>query len=223
MRLNVSEKKTYKYSDVNMILLQMASENILKCKSDEFMKKTFYLPLGMRNTCYTPYRYFDTTRIVPTEKNPWTGKMICGDVHDPSAALLGGISGNAGLFSTASDLGVLFQMLLNYGEYGGQRYLDSLTVRKFTQKQPGTSRALGFDMTPSKFAAESASRSTYGHTGFTGTCAWTDPENKIVIVFLSNRVYPDANNQNINKYAVRKKICQTIYNGLGITNETKKM
>lgn len=223
MRLNVSEKKTYKYSDVNMILLQMASENILKCKSDEFMKKTFYLPLGMRNTCYTPYRYFDTTRIVPTEKNPWTGKMICGDVHDPSAALLGGISGNAGLFSTASDLGVLFQMLLNYGEYGGQRYLDSLTVRKFTQKQPGTSRALGFDMTPSKYAAESASRSTYGHTGFTGTCAWTDPENKIVIVFLSNRVYPEAGNQNINKYAVRKKICQTIYNGLGITNETKKM
>jgi CubicO group peptidase (beta-lactamase class C family) len=216
MQLKVSDKKPYKYSDVNMILLQMAGENILKRKSDEFLTEKFYAPLGMKNTCYTPYKYFNNYKIAPTEKNGWTGKYICGDVHDPSAALLGGVSGNAGLFSSAQDLGILFQMLLNKGVYGGQRYLDSLTVKKFTSRQPSTGRALGFDMAPSKYAAISAPPSTYGHTGFTGTCAWTDPENNIVIVFLSNRVYPEASNQKINTLKIRQKICQAVYDGLGI-------
>lgn len=216
MRLKVSDKKPYKYSDVNMILLQMACENILKRKTDDFLAEKFYAPLGMKNTCYTPYKYFNNYKIAPTEKNGWTGKYICGDVHDPSAALLGGVSGNAGLFSSAQDLGILFQMLLNKGVYGGKRYLDSLTVEKFTSRQPSTGRALGFDMAPSKYAALSASASTYGHTGFTGTCAWTDPENGIVIVFLSNRVYPESSNQKINTLKIRQKICQAVYDGLGI-------
>ena len=102
------------------------------------------------------------------------------------------------------------------GVYGGKRYLDSLTVEKFTSRQPSTGRALGFDMAPSKYAALSASASTYGHTGFTGTCAWSDPENGIVIVFLSNRVYPEASNQKINTLKIRQKICQAVYDGLGI-------
>ena len=216
LRLKVSTKKSYKYSDVNMILLQLAEENILNCKTDEFLHQNFYGPLGMKNTCYTPYKYFSSEKIAPTERNAWTGKYIRGDVHDPSAALLGGISGNAGLFSSAHDLGILFQMLLNKGVYGGQRFLDSLTVEKFTSKQPNTGRALGFDMVPSKYAALSASASTYGHTGFTGTCAWNDPENNIVIVFLSNRVYPEAANQKINTLKIRQKICQAVYDGLGI-------
>ncbi|MBR4267091.1 MAG: serine hydrolase [Bacteroidales bacterium] len=216
MRLKVSDKKTYKYSDVNMILLQWAEENILKCKADKYLNDNFYKPLGMRNTCYNPHEIFNKSRIAPTETDKWTNQFICGDVHDPSAALLGGVAGNAGLFSTASNLGILFQMMLNYGTYGGKRYLDSLTIKDFTSKQPYTGRALGFDMVPSKFAALTASPSTYGHTGFTGTCAWVDPENKIVIVFLSNRVHPTSNNQNINKLLIRRKICQAIYDGLGL-------
>ena len=216
MRMKVSDKKTYQYSDANMILLQLAGENILHRKSDEFLTEKFYAPLGMKNTCYTPYKYFSNYKIAPTEKNSWTGKPICGDVHDPSAALLGGVSGNAGLFSSAHDLGILFQMFLNKGVYGGRRYLDSLTVEKFTSRQPSTGRALGFDMAPSKYAALSAPATTFGHTGFTGTCAWADPENNIVIVFLSNRVYPKANNNKINTLKIRQKICQAVYDGLGI-------
>jgi CubicO group peptidase (beta-lactamase class C family) len=216
MRLSVSDRKKYVYSDVNMILLQMAEQNILQCRPDSFLRKNFYAPLGMKNTCYTPYKYFGKRKIAPTEKNPWTGKYLCGDVHDPSAALLGGVSGNAGLFSSAEDLGILFQMLLNKGTYGGKRYLDSLTVEKFTSRQPNTGRALGFDMAPSKFAALNAPASTFGHTGFTGTCAWADPENKIVIVFLSNRVYPEASNNKINTLKIRQKVCQAVYDGLGI-------
>lgn len=214
MRLKVSEKKNFKYSDVNMILLQMAAENILKRNPADFLQEKFYGPLGMRNTCYRPYNKFSSSRIAPTEKEHWTQKYRCGDVHDPSAALLGGISGNAGIFSTAHDIATLMQMLINGGSYGGNKYLDSKTVKNFTSKQPNTGRALGFDMVPSAFAAATASASTFGHTGFTGTCAWADPENDIVIVFLSNRVYPTADNKNINTLKIRRLICQAIYDGL---------
>ena len=219
LHLSVKRKK-YQYSDVNMILLQWAAEEVLKCRADSFLARNFYQPLGMTRTCHTPLLHnISADQIAPTEAQPWTKKLLQGDVHDPAAALLGGISGNAGLFSTAYNIGVLFQMLLNGGEYGGKRFFEKKTVEKFTAKQPNTKRALGFDMAPNNFCAVSSGPHTYGHTGFTGTCAWADPDNNIVVVFTCNRVYPDANNKNINTLKIRQKICQAVYDGCGIAGK----
>ena len=217
IHLSVKKRKKYQYSDVNMILMQWANEEVAKCRADSFLQRTFYQPLGMTRTFYTPLAHnIPADQIAPTEANSWTNIMLQGDVHDPAAALLGGISGNAGLFSTAYNLGILFQMMLNGGTYGGHRYLSKKTVEKFISKQPGTSRALGFDMAPNNFTAVSSSPRTFGHTGFTGTCAWADPENKIIVVFLCNRVHPDANNKKLSALRVRQKISQAIYDGYGI-------
>lgn len=213
-RLAVDTKQEYKYSDVNMILLQQMAEDMLGTNADDFLQKNFYQPLGMYRTHYNPTRYYDKSQFAPTAPNLWTNEILQGDVHDPSAEILGGVSGNAGIFSTAKDLGVLFQMVLNQGTYGRTKYLEPDAIKQYTTKQPKTGRALGFDMYPSAYCADSASVKTFGHTGFTGTCAWVDPENEIVIVFLSNRVYPDEKNQNLNKYRIRKLINQAVYNGI---------
>lgn len=220
MHLSVKKRQKYQYSDVNMILLQWANEEIAKCRADSMLRRTFYQPLGMTRTFYTPLSHgIPADQIAPTEVNSWTGKMLQGDVHDPAAALLGGISGNAGLFSTAYNIGILFQMMLNGGTYGGRRYLSKKTIDKFTAKQPNTSRGLGFDMAPNNFVATTASKRTYGHTGFTGTCAWADPDNNIIVVFMCNRVHPDSNNKKISALRVRQKISQAIYDGWGITSD----
>lgn len=220
MHLSVKKRQKYQYSDVNMILLQWANEEVAECRADSFMRRTFYQPLGMTRTFYTPLQYgIPADQIAPTEAQQWTGKMLQGDVHDPAAALLGGISGNAGLFSTAYNIGILFQMMLNGGTYGGHRYLSKKTIDKFTAKQPNTSRGLGFDMAPNNFVATTASKRTYGHTGFTGTCAWADPDNNIIVVFMCNRVHPDAENKKISTLRVRQKISQAIYDGCGIKED----
>lgn len=217
MHLSVKKRQKYQYSDVNMILMQWANEEVAKCRADSILHRTFYQPLGMTRTFYTPLAHnIPADQIAPTEANPWTKIMLQGDVHDPAAALLGGISGNAGLFSTAYNIGILFQMMLNGGTYGGHRYLNKKTIDKFTTKQPNTGRGLGFDMAPNNFVATSASKRTYGHTGFTGTCAWADPDNNIVVVFMCNRVHPDANNKKLSTLRVRQKISQAIYDGCGI-------
>ncbi len=215
----MNRRKRYKYSDINMIYLQWAAENVLKTKANVFLEENFYKPLGMETTGYLPLERFSKERIVPTEAHQWTGKLLQGDVHDPSAAFLGGVAGNAGIFSSAQDLGILFQMLLNKGVYNGKRYLKSATVDRFIAKQPNTSRGLGFDLAPSSFASQYASHRTFGHTGFTGTCAWADPENDIVIVFLSNRVFPTQSNNNLNTLKIRQKICNAIYEGCGINGK----
>ena len=214
LRLAVDTKQEYKYSDVNMILLQQMAEDLLGTNADDFLQKNFYQPLGMYRTHYNPTRYYDKSLFAPTAPNLWTNEILQGDVHDPSAEILGGVSGNAGIFSTAKDLGVLFQMVLNQGTYGRTKYLEPDAIKQYTTKQPKTGRALGFDMFPSAYCADSASVKTFGHTGFTGTCAWVDPEKEIVIVFLSNRVFPDEKNQNINKFRIRKLINQAVYNGI---------
>ncbi len=212
-RLPVSETKKYVYSDVNMVLLQRAEDTLLSCPTDSFLINKIYRPMGMYTTCYTPYKYFEKQRIAPTERCFWTNEIIQGDVHDPTAALLGGVAGNAGLFSNANDLGILFQMILNGGQYGGKRYLDSASIAFFTQRQQNLGRALGFDLAPNAYTADKASTNTFGHTGFTGTCLWTDPQKKIIIVFLSNRVYPTSTNTKINTLKIRKKICNILYEG----------
>ena len=143
---------------------------------------------------------------------------MCGTVHDPTAALMGGISGNAGLFSNANDLAILSQMLLNGGEYGGERFLSDTTVELFTNRVRGH-RGLGFDKPPrttSYIIGESASLASYGHTGFTGTCFWVDPENDLVYIFLSNRIHPSVKNTRINEMRIRQRVHQVVYNAMGV-------
>ncbi|MCQ2250469.1 MAG: beta-lactamase family protein, partial [Bacteroidales bacterium] len=212
----MAKRKKYVYSDINMIYLQWAAEKAAKCKINKYMADNFYTPLGLETTGYLPLERFPKNRIAPTEAHQWNGVLLQGDVHDPSAALLGGVSGNAGLFSSAQDLGALFEMLLNRGEYNGKRYLSADVVDRFTAKQPDTERGLGFDLVPSIFAADNASDKTFGHTGFTGPCAWADPVNKIVIVITNNRVYPSQENKKMVQMRIRKKICNAVYDGLGI-------
>lgn len=214
--LRVSSQKKYVYSDVNMILLKILIDSITKQSFNNFVQNTFYKPLGLQYITYKPLEKFSRNNIAPTENDKyWRQQLVWGTVHDPSAALLGGIAGNAGVFSNAYSLAVICQMLLNGGSYNGKQFISQQTVKFFTQKQNEHNRALGFDMWSEKqIAARLASPRTYGHTGFTGNCIWIDPDNNLVFVFLSNRVHPNVNNQLLNKYKIRQKIHQTIYNSL---------
>jgi|GEM_PF-857522 len=212
--VGVSGRKYSQYTDLNMILVQLTIDTINKMNIDKYLKREIYGPLGLKNIMFLPLNHgVSRQRIAPTEYDKsWRQQVLRGHVHDPSAAMLGGISGNAGLFSSAEDLGVLFQMLLNDGVYGGKRYLSQQIIRLFTATNSETGRGLGFDKySPRNIVAPSASVNTYGHTGFTGCCVWVDPDSKLVFVFLSNRVHPNGNNQRINGLKVRQNVHQTFY------------
>jgi CubicO group peptidase (beta-lactamase class C family) len=215
-RIHVYNKQDLQYSDINMILLQMVMDSINQTDLDTYTKKEFYERLGMKHTTFNPLNHFPKNKIVPTEEEIyWRGQLIHGTVHDPSAAFMGGIAGNAGLFSTASDLGILGQMLLNGGTYGDEKYLDKEIIELFTANNPDTNRGLGFNKaTQGGGYAFTAPESTYGHTGFTGTAMWVDPENEIVYVFLSNRVLPNASNNMLVDLRIREKVHQAVYNAM---------
>jgi CubicO group peptidase (beta-lactamase class C family) len=215
-QLKVFSRKIYQYSDVNMILLQTAMDSLLHKGISNFLTENFYSSLGLQTIGYKPLTRFNKNRIVPTEDEKyWRNQLLRGYVHDPSAAILGGISGNAGLFSNAHDLGVICQMWLNGGTYGGVQYLKESTVKKFTARQPDSGRGLGFDKPGKKqIIADGASSDAFGHTGFTGACVWVDPESGLVFVFLSNRVHPKQTNWKLNGLRVRQKIHTVIYQSL---------
>lgn len=210
-------RKDYEYSDVNMVLVQQAIDSINRMSIDRFLDSVLYRPLGLSTIRFNPRKTLDKDRLVPTEVDrSWRGQTLQGFVHDPTAALMGGISGNAGLFSNANDLAILFQMILNGGQYGGRQYLKPATVRQFTSAHQGH-RGLGFDKPPQSggyIIGDQAPRSSYGHTGFTGTCVWVDPENELVYIFLSNRVHPSAKNWRINTLRIRQRIHDAIYQSL---------
>jgi len=139
-------------------------------------------------------------------------------VHDPTAALMGGVAGHAGLFGSAIDMATLYQMLLNGGKYGGEEYIKSGTIKQFTAKYSNVSRrGLGFDRwdpaKDKKYPSEFASDQTYGHTGFTGTCVWVDPKYNLVYVLLSNRVYPDVSSK-FNSLSIRPRIQDVVYQAI---------
>ena len=208
--------KEYEYSDANMILLQQAIDSINGESMDLFLSRVFYERLGMQNTAFKPREKFEEDRLIPTEYDgQWRGQLLRGYVHDPTSALLGGVAGNAGLFANANDLAILFQMLLNGGTYGGERYLSPRTINTFTRTQ-GSYRGYGFDKNPGSpyIIADSASRNTYGHTGFTGTCVWVDPDEDLIFIFLSNRIHPKANNWKLNQLRIRQRIHQVVYDAL---------
>jgi beta-N-acetylhexosaminidase len=220
----IDKKPVYKYSDLGFILLGYAINNITNTSLDKYVQDNFYTPLGLPTMGYHPIGRIPTSRIIPTEYDSvFRKQLLRGYVHDPSAAMLGGVAGNAGLFSDANDLAALMQMLLQNGTYGGQRYLDSSTVTDFTSClycEQGNRRGLGFDKPETNNAKEtptckSASAESYGHSGFTGTYVWVDPKYGIVYVFLSNRVASGANDNKLAKLNIRTDIQQAIYNAVG--------
>lgn len=225
-KMNNTELKDigkYKYSDLGFIYLQRAIENITSKGLDEYADKMFYRLLGMNSTSYQPLKKFDCTRIVPTEEDLiFRKQLITGFVHDPTAAMMGGIAGHAGIFSTANDLAKLMQMYIQKGIYGGERFFSAHTVDLFTSTQKnnnGNRRALGFDKPETKEgkpspACASASALSFGHAGFTGTMVWADPENGLLYVFLSNRVYPDASDNRLAESNIRTNIQEIFYRAI---------
>lgn len=211
-------EKRYEYSDLGLILLQRVVEQITKMPLDEYLNRKIYYPLGMTNTSFNPLNKIEINRIMPTEvDNTFREKAIKGTVHDSNAALLGGVAGHAGLFSNSWDLAKLLQMNLNKGIYSGENFFTATTISLFTSKQTVLShRGLGWnkpsvnDGSVSKYASDL----TYGHTGFTGTAAWIDPEKELIFIFLSNRVYPNAENNKIIKNKTRRRIHDLVYEAI---------
>lgn len=215
------DSKRYVYSDLGFILLQQVVEAIVKLPMDLYLAKEFYAPMGLQRTMYLPLLRYSKQEIMPTAANDFLRRQdLCGYVHDETAACMGGISGNAGLFSTATEVAKIYQMMLNGGEWNGKRYLSEATCRLFTTEASAISRrGLGFDKPNLKDlkdspCAPSATNTVYGHTGFTGTCAWVDPEHGTVYVFLSNRLCPNVWNTKLTEMNIRTNIQEAIYKSL---------
>lgn len=225
-RLN---SKKYLYSCLNFILLKEVVEAVCACPMDVFLDSLFYQPMGLQSTAFLPLRSHKKEDIAPTlVKDHLRKGPIQGFVHDPDAAILGGVSGNAGLFSTAEEVAWVYQMLLNEGELKGHRYLSAETCRLFTTKTSESGRrGLGFDKPDlenpkSSPCCASAPASVYGHTGYTGTCCWVDPTNRLVYVFLSNRTYPSDGVNKLARMNIRTDIQETLYQSIKQANLAKR-
>lgn len=225
LQSELGQKNKYIYSDNDFIFMGKIVEAISGMSLDEYVKKTYYDPLGMNASGFKPRERFPLGRIAPTALEPiFRKQLIRGDVHDPGSAMFGGVAGHAGLFSDAYDLALLEQMLLNGGSLNGQTYLKKETIDYFSAYHSDISRrGLGFDK-PEKDNAHrkepypclSASPETFGHTGFTGTCVWVDPKYNLIFVFLSNRVSPKEDNPRLSSLSIRSRIQETIYQAMGV-------
>ena len=225
------EKNDYKYSDLGFYLLAETIDNITNKRLDVFANEEFYKPLGLKNTSFLPREKYPLSRIIPTENDKeFRHQTVHGDVHDPGAAMMGGISGHAGLFSSAQDLAVIMQMLINGGSYGGTKFLNTQTIKDFTKCQfplNENRRGLGFDKPLLEYeeggaVCFSASSDSFGHSGFTGTYTWADPQNGLVYVFLSNRIHPDASNPKIMKMNIRTEIHEAFYQAIKNAKKVNK-
>jgi beta-N-acetylhexosaminidase len=210
----------FNYSDLGLVVLQKTIERITKKTIDIYLQDNFYVPLQMTMTGYNPLSRFSEKQIAPTENDySFRYQLLQGTAHDQMAAVVGGISGHAGLFSNVTDLAQLMQMNLQKGSYAGKRYFKPETLSYFnTLYDEANHRGLGWDKAPtnreSNYVAPSASRSGFGHSGFTGTMVWADPEQELVFVFLSNRVYPRADNNELNRQKIRAKIHESVYQSI---------
>lgn len=221
----------YVYSDLDFYFLAAIVEKITGKSIDQYVDEQFYKPMGLKYIGYHPLERFSLADIAPTENDMiWRQQLVHGYVHDPGAAMFGGVAGHAGIFSTAGDVAAVFQMLLNKGLYNGKRYFKASTVDLFTAYHSRISRrGYGFDK-PSADKDDGGPASTYctaaafGHQGFTGTCVWADPGTGVVFVFLSNRVNPSADNNKINHLSVRTVAQDYIYQSLGLPpNKNRKV
>lgn len=210
---------TYVYSDISMYVMKEVAEHQTGIPIQDYIQQEFFRPLGMQTAGYLPRQRFPKGRIVPTENDKTFRKtLLQGYVHDQGAAMAGGIAGHAGLFATANDLAIYAQLLLNRGEYGGERYFKGETVDLFTSRQSATSRrGLGFDRwdpdTTKHYPSKWASDATFGHTGYTGTCIWIDPKEQLTYVFLSNRVHPAVSNK-LSALNIRGRIQDAVYEAI---------
>ena len=216
----------YIYSDNDFIFLGKIVEAISGMPLNEYVEKEFYRPMGLTTAGFKPLEKYPLQRIIPTEQEKqFRLQLLRGDVHDPGAAMFGGVAGHAGLFSNAYDLAIIMQMLLNDGTMNDKRYLSKETIELFTAYHSNFSRrGFGFDKPekdnnrrPDPYPCLSASPQTYGHTGYTGTCVWVDPAYNLVYVFLSNRVNPDGGeNTKLLRMNVRTNIQEAIYKAMGL-------
>jgi beta-glucosidase-like glycosyl hydrolase/CubicO group peptidase (beta-lactamase class C family) len=211
----------YKYSDLPFYILKYYLEGYYGQTLHNLTQKKIYKPLGATHTGYLPSSRFPLEQIVPTEIDKlWRKQLVHGEVHDQGAALQGGIGGHAGLFSNANDVAKIMQVYLNSGTYGGKRYLKEETISKFNTCyycEQDVRRGVGFDkpqLGSSGPTCDCVSMESFGHSGFTGTFAWADPEEEIVYVFLSNRTFPDATNRELIREDVRSKIQEIIYDSI---------
>ncbi|MCH8942345.1 MAG: serine hydrolase [Bacteroidetes bacterium] len=203
------------YSDLSMIVLQKVIEKVTGRTLDNFSKEKIFNPLKMKHSMFNPNDSIKY-KIAPTElDNYWRYRQLQGEVHDETASQLGGVSGNAGLFSTAEDLSRFLKMILQKGVFNKKRIIKSKTVKHFTTKQQNSERALGWDIkSPKKSSAGNFfSSNSFGHTGYTGTSFWADLKNNLFVIFLTNRVYPSRNNRKIVKFrpVLHDKIIKSIY------------
>jgi CubicO group peptidase (beta-lactamase class C family) len=209
----------YVYSDLSMCFMQQIIETLTAMRENVYVQQQFYNPLGMQTAGFLPLYRFAPSQIVPTEDDQvYRHALLDGYVHDPTAALMGGVAGHAGLFASANDVAILYQMMLNRGTYGGVLYIKPQTVDLFTSQQSGVSRrGLGFDRwdpdLDHHYPSKLASPQTYGHTGFTGTCVWVDPKVNLVYVFLSNRVNPSVGSK-LSSLNIRPRIQDVIYDAI---------
>jgi len=212
------DKKEYKYSDFTFIILKDYLEKISGKSLYQLSSNNFYKSLGMNNTLYNPLQKFDKNNIPPTEDDTYfRHSLVQGYVHDMAAAMQGGVGGHAGIFSNTMDMAKIMQLYLQKGNYGNQQYFSSQTFDAFNTCyfcSEGNRRGLGFDkpqLGKEGPTCGCVSMSSFGHTGFTGTMAWADPETEIIYIFLSNRTYPDSNAPNqLSKENIREDIQKVI-------------
>ncbi|HDO06152.1 MAG TPA: hypothetical protein ENG85_00545 [Bacteroidetes bacterium] len=214
-------EKTYKYSGLGFYLFKTMIERLTNQPLDQYLYRNFYHPMGLKRLVFTPRKFFPLEQINPTQDDTvFRKQQIWGDVHDQGAAMLGGVSGNAGLFSDAHDVAAVMQMLLNGGKYDSKEILSPMVIDIFNHRYfaaDSNRRGLGFDKPMLVYEdhlsnCKSVSDRSFGHTGFTGTYTWADPENGLVYVFLSNRVFPDMYNTKIMDKDIRTNIHQLFYN-----------
>lgn len=216
----LNEKPGYVYSGLSFLIYPQMIQNLSGQTYEDYVQTHFYRPLGAHTLTFNPAKHFPMERIVPTELDTFfRHKQLHGYVHDEAAAMFGGVSGNAGLFGTANDLAKLYQMYMDMGEYGAKRYLSKSTLSEFTAYQfveDGNRRGLGFDKPllekPERgYIAPSASPESFGHSGYTGTFVWADPEHDILIVFFSNRVHPTRGNTKLYSLGFRPALHEVLY------------
>ncbi len=217
MSCKMEETCKYVYSDIGYYFSKILIERLTKTKLNTYVQSQFYKPLNL-GLMYQPLSVYPPEQIAPTENDlKFRKQLVRGYVHDQGAALMGGVGGHAGLFGNANDVALIMQLLLNNGKYAGQQVLDSSVIKQYTSSHfSDNRRGLCFDKPEFDAKKESpvtkeCSLQSFGHSGFTGTFAWADPENGLVFVFLSNRVYPSADENKLAKLGIRGKIHKVFY------------
>ncbi len=211
--------KKYEYSDLCYYFTQKILEKQIGQTQNLYLEEHIYRPMGLRYMRYLPLQHFDKMHIVPTENDQaFRKQLLHGHVHDPGAAMLGGVAGHAGIFANATDLASIMQLFLNKGNYAGMEFFSEAVCNEYTKQQfPGNRRGAGFDRPNASGGGtcdELASAQSFGHSGFTGTLAWADPKNKVIFIFLSNRVNPSQDNWKIRDMNIRTNIQHVIYQAL---------